>query len=131
MILELNQGGIKIKQNSCENKNGAVIYLEFKDMIITNLDTIKVFIEGQELIQIKPNVFRIDFTLLRSTESKLEVVVQGTTMRVYQTNLVIEEYVSFGKLNTDMFPQAFIDLNNKIKILDERIKKLETTKTII
>lgn len=131
MILELNQGGIRIKQNSCENKSGALIFLEFKDMIITNLNTIKVFIEGKELIQTKPNVFRIDFTLLRSAESRLEVVVEGPTMKIYQTNLVIEEYISFGKLETDRFPQAFIDLNNQIKLLNDRIKKLETTKSII
>lgn len=131
MILELNHGEIKVKQNSCENKAGALIYLEFKDTVITNFNTVKIFIEGQELIQVKPNMWKIDFSLLTYRESRIEVVVEGPIMKTYRTILIIEEYISFGRLDTDKFPQAFIDQNNKMKAMEERIKKLEIQKTII
>ena len=132
MILELEKGKINVKKNSCENKSGALIYLEFKDNVITNLDTVKLFINGDPCIQISPNKWRLDFTLLSYVDSTVQVIVESIKgNKVYTSEIKIEQYISFGELSTDKFPQAFIDLNSKIKKLEERIKKIEKKKSII
>lgn len=132
MILELNKGKITVKKTSVENKSGAVIYLEFKDRVITNLDTVKLFINGTQVMNVCPNKWKIDFTLFSYVDSTVQVIVESIKGNaVYSSEIKIEQYISFGKLPTDKFPQACLDHNNKIKALEKRIEKLEKTKTII
>jgi hypothetical protein len=126
MILQMEKGEIKIVQDSCENTESALIYLEFKDGIITNKSEVFVLIDDKPLTQIKSNIWRIDQTVLRGKENLVIVGLKNNGItKIYKSNFLLQSYISFGKLGVEKLPQVILDLNQKIEELENKIKKLE------
>lgn len=132
MVLEMNNGEIKVKENSCELKNECYIYMQFKDIIISNKDIIKMYINDIQLEPVKPNIWKIPGVLMDQKEQKIIVLVlqSGGKTKTYQTLIEIKKYISFGKMKEHMFPQIILDQNKKIFQLENRIKEIEKKLTI-
>jgi hypothetical protein len=132
MILEMNKGNIKILENSCERSEGCQIYLRFADRVITNKTEIKMYINDKQIEQIKPNIWNMDGSLHTGEESIVVVTVNNNGYsEIYQGVFVIKNYLSFGELGENKFPQVLLDMNKKIKTLEDRVKILESKSTVI
>lgn len=132
MILEMDKGSIKVIQNSCEKTEEALIYLRFKDTILTNKDQVSFLINDVPLEQIKPNIWKMNHSIHNGREDKLVVVLKrGEYARIYQGIVIVKNYVSFGELGEFKLPQVILDLNEKIASLEKRIKLIESKSTVI
>lgn len=132
MILEMNNEQIIIKQNSVESMGNVVIYTKFLDVGVGSNDTIKIFIDGHELEQLSKTSWKFDCSLLTYQQSILKVTLKTSTeFKIYSKAINVEKYISFGKMEIEKLPQVYIDINNRLKLLEDRLKKLELTKTII
>lgn len=126
MILELKNGKIEILKNSLESVEKINLRLIFKDFVLTNNAVVKVFIDKTELKKIDTNVYKFDFSTIRRGENRLRVFVyQGEITKTYETIMSVKNYISFDSLGHEKFPQVILDINEKIKNLEELYKKIE------
>ena len=132
MILKLKDGEVKVLENSCEQKNEAIIYLRFEDYILTNKDRVVMFIDDKPIEQLDRNVWKINHSIHVGNQNKVVVglVRDGKTI-LFKGNFIIKNYISFGPLGYDSFPQVLLDINKSINELEKRIKKLENINTVI
>lgn len=132
MVLELNNGTIKIVQDSCEKKEEALIYLRFKDSVISNKTQVKFFIDDKPITEIKSNIWKIDHSIHTGKENFVLIsITDNGISKMYKGNFIIQNYVSFGVLGEYKVPQVLLDMNNKIALLEKRIKDLESKFTVI
>lgn len=132
MVLELNNGTIKIVQDSCEKKEEALIYLRFKDSVISNKTQVKFFIDDKPITEIKSNIWKIDHSIHTGKENFVLIsITDNGISKMYKGNFIIQNYISFGVLGEYKVPQVLLDMNNKIALLEKRIKDLESKFTVI
>ncbi|NCU41378.1 MAG: hypothetical protein EOM19_01475 [Candidatus Moranbacteria bacterium] len=132
MILELKNGNIKVLKNSCEKTDEALIYLEFKDIVLTSKHTISFLIDEKPLEQIRQNIWKMNHSVHTGKENKIVVIVKKDGFsKIYEGITVIKNYISFGELGQFKLPQVILDLNARIEELEKRIKKLENKFSVI
>lgn len=132
MILELNNGEIKVKKNTIEKIEHALIYLEVKDMVVTNSDIVTLFINDKKVNKINNTTFDISFSNILENENKLSVtIMRGNTLNTYSTNVEIKKYFSLGDLPYNKHPQIIIDIFNEIEKLKKEIQELKNKGTVI
>jgi hypothetical protein len=132
MILEMDKGRVKVVQNSCEKTGEALIYLRFKDLVLSNKDKITFLINDVPLEQVKHNVWKINHSIHNGTEDKLVVIVKRNEYAtIYEGVSIVKNYFSFGELGEFKLPQVILDLNERISQLEKRIKTIESKSTVI
>jgi hypothetical protein len=133
MILEMNKGDILVKQSSLESVEHALIYLNFKDITINNTDRIELLINENRLENLKPNVFKLDFSLCSRGEKNVEVIVKRKSGKIiaYSKIMEIKGYFCLDKMDEKKLEQVFLDQNKKIELLEKKIKDIENKINII
>ena len=132
MILGLKNGKVDILKNSLESVDSISLRLIFNDLVLTNNAVVKVFIDKTELKKIDTNLYKFDFSTIRRGENKLKVFVyQGEIVKTYETIMSVKNYISFDSLGHEKFPQMILDINEKIKNLENLYKKIESKIDVI
>lgn len=133
MILILNDGLIRVEQNSLENINNAKIYLNFQDLHLQHNHIVKLMFNKVEMYKTGINTFKINPKIFTGNIMEIEVVVfqDSKVLKEYSGNTQLEEYFSFGSQGYEKIPQILIDLNKEIKKLEDRILELEKEKNVI
>lgn len=133
MILTLKNGLVKLKENSLENINDALIYLDFQDFELGHNHIVKVFFNNIEQYKVSINKFKINPRSFTNNNMEIKIHVLSATgfSKEYIGIFNLEQYFSFGKQGYEKIPQVLIDLNKEIQKLENRIIELEKEKNVI
>lgn len=132
MILKVTKDDIKIISQSVENINNAQIILDLSFFSTKLKENLKVYINEEELEHINHHNFKVPAHIYTNELAKITIVIYSGS-EIFTINKVFElqKYFSLGPDLKERIPQVIIDINKKIKLLEDRIKELEKERNLL